>query len=136
MKPFLLMVIGDSKEYNMIVNSYNSCKVRCPSKDCLCTWQEFAERFPPKCKRITLAHLEKAREDEDYAKFISYHQEESVWNNLPIADIIEGIGGMCPLEWLHLNGQGNFKDGPDILHDLIGVKKTMKSKKEELDLLF
>ena len=40
------------------------------------------------------------------------------------------------MEWLHLNGLGNFKDGPDVLHDLIGVKKTMKSKKEELDLLF
>ena len=135
-KPFLLMVIGDTKEYNMIVNSYNSCKVRCPSKDCLCTWTEFATRFPPKCERITLAHLEKAREKQTYAKFISYHQEKSVWNELPIADIVEGIGGMCPLEWLHLNGQGNFKDGPDVLHDLIGVNQTMKSKKEELDLLF
>ena len=134
-KPFLLMVIGDTKEYNMMVNSYNSCKVRCPSKDCLCTWTEFGTKFGG-CERITLAHLQKAMEEKDYAKFISYHQEESVWNNLPIADIVEGIGGMCPLEWLHLNGQGNFKDGPDVLHDLIGVNQTMKSKKEELDLLF
>ena len=135
-KPFLLMVIGDTKEYNMIVNSYNSCKVRCPSKDCLCTWHEFGTKFPPRCERVTLAHRQKAEEDEEYAKYISYHQEKSAWNDLPIADIVEGVGGMCPLEWLHLNGQGNFKDGPDIIHDIIGEKKTMKSKKEELDLLF
>ena len=135
-KPFLLMVIGDTKEYNMITNKYNSNRARCPCKCCLCTWEDIGTKFPPTCQRVTLAHIEKAMEDKDYAKSISFHQETSVWNNLPIADIEEGIGGMCPLEWLHLNGQGNFKDGPDVIHDIIGEGQTKKSKKEELDLLF
>ena len=135
-KPYVLMIIGDTKEYNVICNSYNSCRVRCPCKDCLCTWEAFAKIFPPKCERVTLAHRQKAMEDEDYARFISHHQEESAWNNLPIADIIEGCNGMCPLEWLHLNGQGNFKDGPEVLHDMIGPKGTQKARKEELDMLF
>ena len=65
-------------------------------------------------------------EEEEYAKFTSYHQEKSVWKELSIADIVEGIIGMFPLEWLHLNGQGNFKNSPDVLHDLIYVYQTFK----------
>ena len=135
-KPFVLMLIGDTKEYNTACCHFNSCKVRCPCKDCLCTWDELAKKFPPKCERVTLAHRQKAMEDAEFAKLISHHQEESVWNDLPIADIVHGINGMTPLEWLHLNGQGNFKDGPEVIHNLIGKGDTKKSKKEELDLLF
>lgn len=135
-KPFVLMLIGDTKEYNTACCHYNSCKVKCPCKDCLCTWNEIATKFPPQCERVTLAHRQKCMQDADYAKQISHHQEDSAWNNLPIADIVHGINGMTPLEWLHLNGQGNFKDGPEVIHNLIGKGETKKSKKEELDLLF
>jgi len=135
-KPFLLMLIGDTKEYNTACTHRNSNKTRCICKDCLCTREDIASKFPPCCERRTLAHRQQAMKDAEYAKFISQHQEESVWNDLPIADIREGINGMCPLEWLHLNGQGNFQDGPEVLHNLIGPGDTKKSKKEELDLLF
>ena len=135
-KPFILMVIGDSKEYNMITNHYNSNNARCLNKTCLCPWQDIGTKFPPECVRLTSAHREKASEDAEYAKFISYHQEASVWDDLPLADIIEGIPGHCPIEWLHLNGQGNYKDGVDVIHDVIGENQTKKSKKEELDMLF
>lgn len=126
-KPFVLMVIGDSKEYNLITNYFNSNNARCLNK---------SYQVSTKCEKVTLAQRGKAMEDAEYAKFISYHQEASVWDDLPIADIIEGISGMCPIEWLHLNGQGNFKDGVNVLHDILGKKQTKKSKKEESDMLF
>ena len=68
-KPFLLMLIGDTKEYNTACTHRNSNKTRCICKDCLCTREDIVSKFPPCCERRTLAHRQQAMKDaEDQIK--------------------------------------------------------------------
>ena len=138
-RPFLLMLTGDTKEFNEATCHFNSCGnkgVKRLMKCCLCTPLKMGSVFPPRCKRTTLAHIERALEDAEYAKAISQHQHQSIFNDLPIADTREGINGMTPYEDLHVNGQGNLKDSISNINNVIGEGDTNKSKKEEVDLLF
>ena len=138
-KPFLLSCVGDTKEYNMMANHYNasgSKLIRCLSKDCMCSFLQIGTRVPPVCTPITLADLEHAMEDPDYAKRISQHQVRSRWNDLPMANDVEGINGSTPMEPVHVHGQGSYKDGAKRIHDFFGSGKTKKAEKETLDLLF
>lgn len=138
-KPFFLMLIGDAKEYNIVCNHYNTPgnkRIRCPIKQCLCSHEDLGTVIPPVCTPITLADVERSMRCEDFAKRISQHQVRCVWNELPIADDIQGVAGMTPFESLHVNGQGNFADGPNIIREMIGEGKTKKAEKESLELLF
>ena len=138
-RPFLHLLCGDTKEFNEATNHFNCCgnaTVNCLMKCCQCSPEDFITRFPPECTRTNLAHIERSMEDPVYAKSISQHQVESVWNQLPISDVIHGISGMTPVDLLHMNGQGNCKDNIKNLHDMIGEGQTKKSVKEQFDLLF
>ena len=138
-KPFSLLTISDTKEYNMMVNHFNSSGsrlIRCLCKDCMCSFIDLGTKIPPQCTRITLADTEHALSNEAYAQRLSQHQVRSSWNDIPNADNVEGHGGTCALEGLHVFGQGLYKDGIALIHDFIGPGTTKKSEKEQMDILF
>ena len=138
-KPFLLCMIGDTKEFNMMTGHYNSSGNRntaCLCKDCMCSFWELTQT-PPKCTDITLADINYAMENEEYARRISQHQVLSAWNDIPLADYEMGIAGSTPPEVVHVLCQGLYMDGSKCIHDTIDPSKTAKqAEKEEIDLLF
>ena len=136
--PFILLVISDAKEYNILCCHYNSCgnrNVKCALKGFKATFEELASTCPT-YEQITLEDVARALHDPDFAKSISQHLVWPAMNNLPLANISQGIAGSTPYDDLHVNGQGNLKDGLEVVHDLIGVNNTRASEKEKLNLLF
>lgn len=137
LKFYFLEATGDAKEYNIICNHYNSCRTKCICKDCTCSLADIVNKLPPTCRPITLADHHRAVEDAEYAALISQHQLLSVWNDLPIADIVEGVSGMTPYEPLHVFAMGTCADGAQCIHDLIHPSvSAKKAEKESLDILF
>ena len=137
-KPFLLLCITDSKGANTICCHYNSNgnkNVHCLCKDCKCTFDQLVSTTPS-CVRITRKDLKRALEDPDYAKRISHHPIPSAWNEIPLAEIIEGMNGSLPLEALHVHGHGTYLDGAESLRNYLGLGDTHKAEKEALDILF
>ena len=137
-KPFLLMVIGDAKGFNSMCCHFNSngnSSVNCLVKDCQCSFPDLVST-KPQCVRITLADRKRALTDADFAKSISYHRIPSAFDEMPLADIIEGIVGITPFETLHVHGHGSYKDGPEAVYDIIGAGNTKAAEKESIDLLF
>lgn len=135
-KPFLLCCKGDAKGLNTICGHYNangSRGVNCLCKDCKCNPLDVTR---PVCERITLEDLERAYKDPEYARAISYHDVPSAWNDLPLAESVEGISGSTPYDHLHVHGGGSYPDGMKYLHDLCGKKAAGSKYKEQLDLLF
>ena len=82
----------------------------------MCSFLAMGTVIPPRCTSITLADHVHAMGDEEYAKRISQHQVWSKWNDLPMANDGEGIGGSTPLEPVHVNGQGTYQDGIKRVH--------------------
>mmetsp|Transcript_20919 Transcript_20919/g.35983 ORF Transcript_20919/g.35983 Transcript_20919/m.35983 type:complete len:85 (-) Transcript_20919:101-355(-) len=75
-KPFLLMAIGDTKEYNMMschFNSSGSQGIKCLCKNCMCSFGALGNRIPAQCIPITMADIEHAMEHEEYAQQILQH---------------------------------------------------------------
>ena len=139
LKPFLLQALGDAKEYNQMTAHFNcpgSRNIKAPLKCCMCSWDDLGNTIPPQCDRINLADCSKALSDEAYAARISQHQVWSAWNELPIADLTEGINGMTPFEPLHVHGMGSYKDVIEGINNLIGKKGSKKSEREMMDILF
>ena len=137
-KPFLLMVIGDAKGFNSMCCHFNSngnANVNCLMKDCRCSFHDLVST-KPQCVRITLADRKRALTNAEFAKSISYHRIPSAFDEMPLADIIEGISGITPFETLHVHGHGSYKDGPEAVYDIIGVGNTKAAEKESIDLLF
>ena len=137
-KPFLLLAIGDAKGYNTMCCHYNSNGNRNVSalcKDCWCSFEQLAA-VNPTCRRITRKDLKRALSDPDFAKKISHHPIPSAWNELPLANILEGINGSTPLEALHVHGHGTYHDGAESLRNYLGAGDTNKATKEALDILF
>ena len=66
-------------------------------------------------------------------KYISYHQVPSVRNIPPLANIEGSINGMTPFESLHVIGHGGYKDGSDVVRNLIGPGKVQEVEKESLN---
>ena len=66
--------------------------------------------IPPNCENITRAQAISAMDDPDLAVSVSQHPVASAFNELPLADTIYGINGMCHFENLHVFGNGLYKD--------------------------
>ena len=137
-KVYIAMIICDTVGANEFCCHYNSCgnaKVSCICKDCMCGFDDLIA-IPPNCVHITRAHAISALDDPDAAVSVSQHPVASAFNELPLADKICGINGMCPFENLHVFGNGLYKDVVQVIHDLIGKKDTGATKKGELDYVF
>jgi len=138
-KPFSLMTMGDNKEYNIQANHFNCSGSRltsCLSKDMMISFLEIGTVIPPPITPITLADHAYGMENEEYAKRISRHRVAIKWDDIPVADTLQGHAGQCPTESLHLMGQGAYKDGNKCIHNYIGKGATKKAEKESVDLLF
>jgi len=57
--------------------------------------------------------------NDEYAQRLSQHQVLSAWNDIPLADYERGIGGLTPLEVIHVFCQGLYMDGPKVIHDML-----------------
>jgi len=136
LKPFVLEVHSDTKEYNDMCNHYQSCRAASISKDCTCTHGDIVNQFPPRCRPIDRADRRKASLDPKYAQLVSQHPCTSVWDDLPLSDIRGGISSITPTELLHVMHLGTYQDGPTCIHDLIHPSPTTKKDvKEQVDLL-
>ncbi len=137
-KPFLLAMITDAKGGGIMSGHYNAsgnAKVNALCYQCLCAFGDLASTRP-NCTRVTLAMLERARNDHAFAHRISYHPIASAWNEIPLANNTEGISGSMLFERLHVMGHGAYTDGPQYIHDFIGLAGAGAFWKEPLTLLF
>ena len=137
-KPFLLCGISDAKGSHQMCAANNclgnaNCSSLC--KECTCSFLELASHRP-QCRYITLEDRERSYNDPAYAKEISHSTVRSAWNELPMAENIEGINGCTPYELLHAFGHGSYQDGPLVIHNLMGKNKSKAAEKESLDMLF
>jgi hypothetical protein len=139
-KVFVLFLVGDSKEYNMITNHYNcpgNLGLHCLTPRCFCSPEELKQA--PRnnsCRPFTRADIWKCQQDEDYAHRCSQHSLPSAFDELPLANVEEGMNGSLPPETLHVNCLGNFKDVLVSITRIIGKKDTNKSTKDRFDMLF
>ncbi|MGB2447049.1 MAG: hypothetical protein ACPICB_04900 [Candidatus Poseidoniaceae archaeon] len=136
-RPYFLGHKGDAKGQNHICCHYNangSLGVSCLCKDCKCNVLDNPR--PVDCEPITLADLERAYEDAEYAKSISYRQIPSAWNSLPMANTLEGISGSTPFDSLHTHNLGSYPDFLKYLHNLFGEGGKGAADKDAFDKLF
>ena len=139
-KVFVLFLVGDAKEYNLITNHYNcpgNLGLHCITPRCFCSPEEL-QQAPRNnsCRSFTRADIWKCQENEDYAHRCSQYPQPSAFDELPLANIEEMISGSLPPETLHVNCLGNFKDVLVSIKRIIGKKDTNKATKDRFDMLF
>lgn len=159
LKPVILMTIGDSVGQHELIGHYLSWKARCLGKDCRCS-QDRIVKWPCKCRwpssrelmecsshaevfelydqcgLITYQHLTRAMGDEDYAKHISKHPIDTVWDKLPMADGYLGMVGMTPQEFLHVMGNGNYAHLIIAIREIIGPNTSNSATKGLINKCF
>ena len=141
LKPWIHLVIGDTKGNNELCGHYNNNgKICMPYRDCTCSYEELGIA-DPKCEYITKQFVKDAcanplicREDNSM-QAISKYNIQNAFSSLPLADNEAGIYRHVPPEVLHEFGNGIYKYYFNIFHDIFGLKKCNKSGKEKIDLL-
>jgi hypothetical protein len=139
-KVFVLFLVGDAKEYNLITNHYNcpgNVGVHCLTPRCFCSPEQLAQA--PRngsCRRFNRADIWKTQNDEAYAKRLSQYQQPSALDELPLANVEQMICGSLPPESLHVNCLGNFRDVLLHIRRCIGKGDTNKADKDRFDMLF
>jgi hypothetical protein len=139
-KVFVLFLVGDAKEYNLITNHYNcpgNLGLHCLTPRCFCSPEQLAQA--PRngsCRRFNRADIWKTQQDHDYARRLSQHPEVSAFDALPLANVDQMICGSLPPESLHVNCLGNFRDVLLHIRRCIGKGDTNKATKDRFDMLF
>jgi len=141
LKPWIHLVIGDTKGNNELCGHYNNNgKVSMPYRDCTCSYDELGEANP-RCDYINKKFVDDAIahsvsiHDDNPMKSISKYNIKNAFASLPLADNESGIYRHVPPEVLHEFGNGIYKYFFNIFHDIFGLKKCNKSGKEEIELL-
>ena len=140
LKPFVLASLGDAKGQHALacktknMGNLGKNKQRRIFKDCLCNCEQLASTTFS-CEFITMRHINRALEDEKYAQSIGYCGVQSAWNELPLANVEQGISGSTPYDPLHVFGLGTYEDGIAALHDFLGKNDAGASSKDALDKL-
>ncbi len=117
-KVWIHYIVGDTSGNNRLVGHYNSSgKLKCPYRDCLCSFEEM-EASKPECTYITKAMVREARTSaksatnkktgENFLKDISKHDIDLSWHErwVPLSDLIHGVFKMVPPELLHTTMEG------------------------------
>ena len=141
LKPWIHLVIGDTKGNNELCGHYNNNgRVSMPYRDCTCSFDQLQDP-DPNCEYITKKFLEDACNnpriclEDNSMQAISKYNIRNAFSSLPLADNEAGIYRHVPPEVLHEFGSGIYKYYFNIFHDIFGLKKCNKSGKEEIGLL-
>ena len=141
LKPWIHLVIGDTKGNNELCGHFNSSKeIKRPYRDCKCDYCKMSDS-DPECEYIT------KQEVDDFGKIrsnvnefnqmteISKYKINNAFDDLPLADKDAGIYRHVPPEVLHEFGNGIYGYFFQIFHDIFGIKTSKKRPKEEIEVL-
>jgi len=141
LKPWIHLVIGDTKGNNELCGHYNSSKeIQRPYRDCKCCFSKMSDS-DPKCEYITkeevdeFSNIPENVNDMNQMKDISKYKINNAFSDLPLADNDAGIYRHVPPEVLHEFGNGIYGYFFQIFHDIFGIKKSKKRPKEEIEVL-
>ena len=117
-KVWIHYIVGDTSGNNRLVGHYNSSgKLKCPYRDCLCSFDQM-EDSKPECTYITKDKVREARKlaksatnkktGKKFLKDISKHDIDLSWHEkwVPLSDLIHGVFKMVPPELLHTTMEG------------------------------
>ncbi len=158
LKPFILLIIGDTLGNNELCGHYNNWNSNCPLKDCKCVISDLIST-PTRCGYILKEDLEDKIYEEvfdlftsknlvslrDYfdlkenkllEKVLSIHSIDNAFFDLPLADAYQGIVGVTPQELLHVLESGILGYILLSFRDIIGVRDTNSKMKKEVDSMF
>jgi len=136
-RPFILMVIGDTAGNNELSCHYNNsgnASTPCLNYSCQCGFEDLANPNA-RCKPILASDIAQSERDPVFAKTISQHPVTSAFSKLALPDKEGGLPAALPKEPLHVNLQGNYVAGSQVIHDLIGEKGKNAKHKDRIDQL-